>query len=221
MSRVAPRYRLLVFDWDGTLADSAAVIVEAIQRACVDLELPMPADSAARYVIGLGLHDALRHVAPTLEERDYPQLSARYRAHYLNRDPEIPLFPGVAAMLAALNARGHLLAVATGKSRRGLDRALEQAGIGRHFVATRCADEGLPKPSPDMLLHLMNHVGTAPAETLMIGDTTHDLLLAANAGVDAVAVTYGAHPEPALAAEHPCAVVRTLDELAGWLAVHG
>jgi len=220
MSGAALRYRLIVFDWDGTLADSAAIIVEAIQQACADLGLPVPTDSAARYVIGLGLHDALRHVAPTLAEKDYPQLSARYRVHYLNGDPEIPLFAGAEALLSALNVRGHLLAVATGKSRRGLDRALEQAGIGRHFVATRCADEGFPKPNPDMLLHLMDSVGAAPDETLMIGDTTHDLMLAANAGVDAVGVAYGAHPGPALAAERNRAIVGSVDELAQWLGAH-
>ena len=220
MSGSPLRYRLLVFDWDGTLADSAAIIVEALQRACADLELPVPDDAAARYVIGLGLNDALRHVAPTLLREDYPKLSARYRVHYLNRDPEIPLFAGAEAMLATLEARGHLLAIATGKSRRGLDRALEQAGIGRHFVATRCADEGLPKPDPDMLLHLMKHLGAAPAETLMIGDTTHDLLLAANAGVDAVGVAYGAHPADSLLEERSLAVVESVGDLAHWLSVH-
>jgi len=217
----ALRYRLIAFDWDGTLADSAGIIVETLQLACADLGLPVPTAEAARYVIGLGLHDALRHVAPMLAEKDYPQLSARYRAHYLYRDPEIPLFAGAEAMLSALSARGHLLAVATGKTRRGLERALEQAGIGRHFVATRCGDEGFPKPNPDMLLHLMDRVGAAPDETLMIGDTTHDLLLAANAGVDAVGVAYGAHPGPALAAERNRAIVGSVEELAQWLVVHG
>ncbi len=220
MSGAALRYRLLVFDWDGTLADSAAIIVEALQRACADLDLPVPDDAAARYVIGLGLDDALRHVAPTLARQDYPQLSARYRAHYLHRDPEIPLFAGAEVMLEGLSARGHLLAVATGKSRRGLDRALEQAGVGRHFIATRCADEGRPKPDPDMLLHLMERVGAASAETLMIGDTTHDLLLAANAGVEAVAVAYGAHPADSLLEARSLAVVHSVGELTDWLAVH-
>ena len=214
------RYRLVVFDWDGTLADSAAIIVEAIQRACADVGVPVPDDAAARYVIGLGLHDALRHVAPTLAEKDYPQLSARYRAHYLGRDPEIPLFPGALQLLQTLNARGHLIAVATGKSRRGLDRALDQAGIGHHFIATRCADEGLPKPDPDMLLHLMEKVGSAADETLMIGDTTHDLLLASNAGVDALGVAYGAHPRSALEDAKSLAIVGSIDELSRWLAAH-
>ena len=220
MNGKVPRYRLLVFDWDGTLADSAAIIVEAIQLACADLGLPIPTDAAARYVIGLGLHDALRHVTPTLAEKDYPALSARYRVHYLNRDPEIPLFAGAAMLLSSLNARGHSLAVATGKSRRGLERALEQAGIGSRFAATRCADEGFPKPNPDMLLYLMNHLGAVPEETLMIGDTTHDLMLAANAGVDAIGVAYGAHPGSALAAQPNRAIVDSVEELARWLDAH-
>ena len=215
------RYKLVVFDWDGTLADSAAIIVEAIQRACGDLGLPVPDDASARYVIGLGLRDALRHVAPSLPEADYPRLSARYRAHYLGRDPEIPLFRGAAEMLESLTSRGHLLAVATGKSRKGLDRALEQNRIGHHFLATRCADEGAPKPDPDMLLYLMERVGATPSQTLMIGDTTHDLMLAWNARVDAVAVAYGAHPRNALEEETALAIVDDLDGLARWLEANG
>ena len=217
----AVRYRLIVFDWDGTLVDSAAIIVEAIQHACADVGVPVPSETAARYVIGLGLNDALRHVAPTLAEADYPQLSARYRAHYLGRDPEIPLFDGAARMLERLSARGHRIAVATGKSRRGLDRALVQAGIAHHFIATRCADEGAPKPDPDMLHYLMRCTGIPPAETLMIGDTTHDLMLAANAGVDAVAVAYGAHPRDSLSEKTALAIVESVDELDRWLAANG
>ena len=215
------RYDLIVFDWDGTLCDSAAIIVDAIQLACADLGLPVPCDADARYVIGLGLNDALRHVAPTLLERDYPQLSARYRAHYLNHDAQIPMFGGVESLLEALDARGHLLGVATGKSRRGLDEALLQAGIGHRFVATRCGDEGHPKPHPDMLLKLLEHTGVSPDSALMIGDTTHDLLLAANAGVDAVGVAYGAHPSDALLSQPHRAIVHTVDELAAWLDAYG
>ncbi|MEO7762605.1 MAG: HAD-IA family hydrolase, partial [Casimicrobiaceae bacterium] len=193
------QYSLIIFDWDGTLSDSAAIIVAALQAACGDLGLPVPGDHDARYVIGLGLHDALRHVAPTLPEADYPRLSERYRAHYVDRDLQIPLFAGARKMLGALCERGHSLAIATGKSRRGLDLALEQSGIAGRFVATRCADEGQPKPHPDMLLHLLAVTGVAAESALMIGDTTHDLLLAANAGIDALGVTYGAHDHEALA----------------------
>jgi phosphoglycolate phosphatase len=212
------KYSLIVFDWDGTLADSAGLIVRALQRACADLELPVPSDADARYVIGLGLHDALAHVAPSLPVADYPKLSARYRTHYMDRDAAIPLFGGVDEMLEALAGRGHQLGVATGKSRRGLDEALAQAGIAGRFVCTRCADEGFPKPHPDMLLALLERTGVAPSAALMIGDTVHDLQLAANAGVDAVGVTYGAHPADALERESHRALVASVPELAAWLA---
>jgi phosphoglycolate phosphatase len=217
----ALRYSLIVFDWDGTLSDSAAIIVRAIQSACADLGLAVPSDVDARYVIGLGLHDSLRHVAPALHVDDYPKLSARYRVHYMNRDAAIPLFEGVPEMLEALAGRGHRLSVATGKSRRGLDEALTVAGIGHRFVATRCADEGHPKPHPDMLLRLLERTGIEPASALMIGDTTHDLQLAANAGIDAVGVAYGAHPSDALASEPHRVIVHSVAELSEWLRNNG
>lgn len=211
------QFRLLVFDWDGTLADSTAIITDAIQQACRDLELPAPDDGRARFVIGLGLSDALRHVAPGLPSADYPRLSERYRHHYLARDPEIPLFAGAREMLDELDARGFLLAIATGKTRVGLTRALQQQGLTHRFIATRCADEGLPKPHPDMLLALMERCGVAAAETLMIGDTTHDLELARNAGASALAVTYGAHTPEGLAGLSPLATLASVAELAAWL----
>ena len=212
------RFELLVFDWDGTLADSAAIIANALQCACRDLALAVPDDKAARYVIGLGLADALRHVAPTLPAERHGELTARYRAHYLARDGDIPLFDGARELLDMLLQRGHRLAVATGKSRVGLDRALRQTGLAHLFCATRCADEGEPKPHPDMLLRLMERTGVAPDRTLMIGDTTHDLELARNAGVAAIAVAYGAHAADAFEAYTPLAVMRSIDELSVWLA---
>jgi phosphoglycolate phosphatase len=215
------RFRFVVFDWDGTLADSTAIIAGALQSACRDIGEPVPDDTAARYVIGLGLGDALRHVAPQLASARYAELSARYREHYLARDPDIPLFAGARELVAGLDAAGYLLGIATGKTRTGLDRALAQQTLAHHFVATRCADEGFPKPNPDMLLHLMDRVGAAPDETLMIGDTTHDLDLARNAGVAAVAVAYGAHGHEGLAAAAPLATVHSVRELAVWLARHG
>lgn len=214
------RYSLIVFDWDGTIVDSAAIIVHAIQKACADLSLPVPSDTDSRYIIGLGLADALAHVAPTLPVADYPKLSARYRAHYLRRDAPIPLFAGIPELLDGLVERGHRLCIATGKSRRGLDEALLEAGIVHRFCATRCADEGLPKPHPDMLQRLLDTTGTDARSALMIGDTTHDLLLAANAGVDGVGVTYGAHPHDALAREPHRALVDSVGELSAWLAAN-
>ncbi len=171
----------------------------------------------ARFVIGLGLSDALRHVAPGLAAADYPRLSERYRHHYLARDPEIPLFAGAREMLDELDARGFLLAIATGKSRVGLTRALQQQGLSHRFVASRCADEGFPKPHPDMLLTLMDRCGVGPDETLMIGDTTHDLELARNAGASALAVTYGAHTSAGLAGHAPLATLASIAELLAWL----
>ena len=217
-AELAPRrFPFIVFDWDGTLIDSTAVIADSLQRACRDLGEPVPTDVDARYVIGLGLADALRHVAPTLSSDRHPELAARYRHHFTSRDAAIELYPGARDLLIELGAAGFLLGIATGKSRAGLDRALAQQQLGSLFAATRCADEGFPKPHPDMLERLMDRVGVAPHETLMIGDTTHDLELARNAGARAVAVAYGAHHADGLGALAPLATVHSIAELRGWL----
>ncbi len=213
----ARRFRFVVFDWDGTLADSTGLIAGAIQAACRDVGEPVPDDATARYVIGLGLADMLRHIAPGLAPGRHRELTERYRHHYLGGDGAIPLFAGVEEMLEELEVAGCLLGVATGKSRQGLARAFEQQRIGHRFAATRCADEGFPKPNPDMLLHLMDRVGAEPGETVMVGDTTHDIELAHNAGVAAVAVSYGAHPRAGLARLDPLALVPSVGELRRWL----
>ena len=197
--------------------DSAAAIVRAMQAAARDLDLPPPPEERARYVIGLGLGDALRHAIPELEEAAYPRMVERYRHHYLSSDHELGLFEGVDALIDALAGRGHLLAVATGKSRVGLNRALGHTGLGRYFHATRCADECFSKPHPAMLEELMDELGVAPQRTLMIGDTTHDLQMAKNARTAGLAVGFGAHPVEVLVAESPLACVHTPGELAGWL----
>jgi phosphoglycolate phosphatase len=212
------RFRFVVFDWDGTLADSTTLIADSLRQACRDLGLSVPSIVDAQFVIGLGLSDALTHVAPDLPRERYPDLAARYRHHYLARDEHIELYPGVREMLTELGAAGFLLGVATGKSRSGLDRALAQQRIGVHFLATRCADEGFAKPNPDMLLHLMERVGAQPHETLMIGDTTHDLELARNAGTAALAVGYGAHAPRELERLTPLATVHSIAELRAWLS---
>ena len=181
----------------------------------------MPDDVAARYVIGLGLAQALAHVAPGLAQERHPEISARYRHHYLARDAQIPLFDGAASLLEELHAEGYMLAVATGKTRIGLDRSLAAHALRDRFHATRCADEGRPKPHPDMLLHLMSVLDVRPDQTLMIGDTTHDLDLARAAGADSVGVAYGAHDVEGLAAAGPLAIVHSITELRAWLAAHG
>ena len=161
------RYPLLVFDWDGTLSDSARTIVACIQAACRELGLTVPDEARASHVIGLGLKDALSYAIPGLPADDYGRVVESYRRHFLARDPEIPLFPGVRAMLTGLKARGHILAIATGKSRAGLARALDNTGLRPLFAASRCADQSASKPAPEMLLELMEELGTDAVNTLI------------------------------------------------------
>jgi phosphoglycolate phosphatase len=214
------QFDLIVFDWDGTLMDSTAHIVRSIQAACRDLDLPVPAEEAARYVIGLGLRDALQIAAPTLEPAEYPRLAERYRYHYLVRDAKTELFDGVRELLGELREEGYLLAVATGKSRVGLNRALDEARVTSLFDGTRCADETFSKPHPAMLQELTRELGQPLERTVMIGDTTHDLLMASNAGAAGIAVTYGAHQADALAALEPRFVADSVAALADWLRAH-
>jgi len=211
------RFDLLVFDWDGTLMDSAAHIAAALQAAFRDLALPVPSDAAARHVIGLGLEDAMLYLHPQLERSRYEEVVERYRVHFLAGDRNISLFPRVAEGISALNQAGYLMAVATGKSRRGLDRSLLATGLERYFHASRCADECFPKPHPQMLHTLMEMLGARPERTLMIGDTTHDLQMAHNAGVAALAVSYGAHVSGSLQSMQPLGCVGSFEQLLQWL----
>jgi len=214
---MAKRFELLVFDWDGTLFDSTGAIVRALQASCRDVGLPEPSDERASHVIGLGLSEALRHAAPDLTEDCLPLLIERYRHHYLSFDQDIQLFAGAAELIEELHACGFLLAVATGKSRRGLDRAFSSSGLGRFFSASRCADECFSKPHPQMLEELMDEFCVAKEKTLMIGDTTHDMQMAANAGVAGLAVSYGAHPAETLHDLNPLACLQDVAELGRWL----
>jgi phosphoglycolate phosphatase len=221
-TRTRPRqFDLVVFDWDGTLFDSTTLIARCIQSSCADLGLPVPSDRDASFVIGLGLQDALMHAAPSLARERYPELALRYRHHYLARQHELLLFDGALGLLQDLKDRRHLLAVATGKTRAGLDHVLHVTSLQDMFDATRTADETASKPHPRMLLELMHVLGVEPARTLMIGDTTHDLQLAANAGTASLAVSYGAHESAALAGLAPRHLVHSLAELRDWLTEHG
>jgi phosphoglycolate phosphatase len=213
------RFQLLVFDWDGTLIDSAAAIVESLQAACTDIGLETPSTEAARHIIGLGLKDALAYLVPQLPESEYGALVERYRVQFLARDHST-LFPGVESGLEGLARQGHLLAIATGKGRRGLERALDRTGLRSRFVASRCADEGFSKPHPGMLQALMEELAIPAQATLMIGDTTHDLQMAGNAGVCSVAVSYGAHPRESLLALGPETCADSVAELFAWLEAH-
>jgi phosphoglycolate phosphatase len=214
------QFDLIVFDWDGTLFDSTALITRCIQAACADVGVAVPSDKDASYVIGLGLADALAHAAPTLARERYPELGNRYRHHYFAKQHEIVLFEGTLAMLRSLKARKHRLGVATGKSRRGLDEALRTVELKDMFDATRTADETASKPDPLMLLELMAEFGVEPERTLMIGDTTHDLQLAANAGTPRIGVAYGAHDSTAFGVFEPLHIAHSVADLHTWLLRH-
>ncbi len=211
------QFDLVVFDWDGTLFDSTAVITRSIQAAAVDLGLDEPTHAQASYVIGLGLQEALAYAVPDLPPARYPELGQRYRHHYLAAQHQVTLFDGVLDLLAALKARHHWLAVATGKSRRGLDEVLDVDSLRDVFDATRTADETAGKPNPQMLLELMREFGVDAERTLMIGDTTHDLQLARNAGTASVGVSYGAHDHGSFGEFAPLHVAHSVRELHDWL----
>ncbi|KPU94842.1 HAD family hydrolase [Variovorax paradoxus] len=212
-----PRFDLIAFDWDGTLYDSTRLIVRCIQAAVVDVGGAKPSEDDAAWVIGLGLAEALARAAPDVPKEKYPELGARYRYHYLQHQDDIVLFDGVLPMLDALRARGHKLAVATGKSRRGLNEALKTVALRDRFDASRTADETFGKPHPRMLLELMEELEVPAERTLMIGDTTHDLQLAVNAGCAGVGVSYGAHEPDSFAEFKPLHIAHSIADLRDWL----
>lgn len=218
MPATRPRqFDLIAFDWDGTLFDSTKIIVRCIQRAVADVGGAVPSDRDAAYVIGMGLMEALAHAAPDVPRERYAELGASYRRHYIAHQDDLSLFDGVLPMLAALRERHHWLAVATGKSRRGLDDVLRTVELAGVFDGSRTADETAGKPHPRMLHELMREFGTEPERTLMIGDTTHDLQMALNAGCASVGVSYGAHTHEGFEALNPRAVVHSVGELHAWL----
>ena len=219
MTDIRPRrFDLIAFDWDGTLYDSTRLIARCIQAAVVDVGGARPSESDAAWVIGLGLAEALARAAPDVPKEKYPELGARYRFHVLQHQDDLVLFDGVLEMLDALRARGHKLAVATGKSRRGLDEALSTVALRDRFDASRTADETFGKPHPRMLLELMEELDIPADRTLMIGDTTHDLQLAINAGCAGVGVSYGAHQPDSFDPLAPLHVAHSVAGLSQWLA---
>lgn len=214
------RFDLIAFDWDGTLFDSTAIITRCIQSAVADVGGTVPTDSQASFVIGMGLMQALAHAAPDVPPERHAELGARYRHHYMAHQHDITLFNGVLPMLQDLKDRQHLLAVATGKSRVGLNEALHSVSLRGVFDASRTADETAGKPHPLMLQELMAELDVAPERLLMIGDTTHDLQLALNAGCPSVAVSYGAHEPSTFAALQPLYIAHSVAELHQWLLAH-
>ena len=211
------KFDLIVFDWDGTLMDSTAAIVDSLQEAATELSLPVPDRKRAAHIIGLGIREAWEAIFPGLDEALYPQLVALYRKHYLVNSTKITLFEGAKAMLEELVSCGYLLAVATGKSRRGLNRAMAETGITACFDGTRTVDESFSKPHPSMLLELSNDLQVPVNRMLMVGDTGHDLLMAKNAGVASVGVSYGAHPMKELEKFSPLYIAESVPSLRQWL----
>lgn len=214
------RFDLIVFDWDGTLMDSTATITRCIQASAKDLGLPVPSDKAASHVIGLGLLEAMQAVLPGVDAKYYTRMAERYRYHYLMKDQGLTLFSGVREMLTDLSQQGYSLAIATGKSRVGLKRALEEANLTDFFDATRCADETFSKPHPAMLHELTQELGHDVNRTVMIGDTTHDLQMAVNAGTAGIGVQYGAHAQQELESLNPLYIANSVGEVHSWLNTH-
>lgn len=210
-------YRAVIFDWDGTLLDSTAHIVAALQAACADLQLPAPSAEEASWVIGLSIEQALYRLVPDLDYARLDTFVDSYRQHFYRQERQLRLFTGLDPFLRDLHGRGVLLGVATGKSRRGLDRAMAALDLRHVFQATRCADETQGKPDPAMLHELLAEFDIDPDEAVMVGDTTHDVLMAHNAGVDCLAVSYGAHPRATLIPSAPTALVSSAHDMQTWV----
>ena len=213
-----PDYELLIFDWDGTLSDSIGRIVDAMQAAAHLAHRPVRDDAAIKGIIGLGLPEAIRTLYPDITANDLIEFRQHYAERYMAMDVEpSKLFDGVHESLEAFRAEGYRLAVATGKARRGLDRVLKAHGWTDFFDATRAADETASKPDPLMLNEILRHCGVRPEKALMIGDASFDLLMARNAGMDSVAVGYGAQALGSLLQYQPRLAIEHFSELRTWL----
>ncbi|MHA6493735.1 HAD-IA family hydrolase [Pseudomonas borbori] len=212
-------YRLLIFDWDGTLVDSIGRIVESMHAAADACGLRRRTDEQVKGIIGLGLPEAIRSLHPELSDpRRVEQFRVHYSAHYLALEAQpSAFFEGVQDSLAAFRSQGYVLTVATGKSRHGLNRVLQGLGWLDYFDATRCADETASKPDPLMLEEILGQFGVEPRDALMVGDSSFDLLMARRAGIDCVAVGYGAQPLKALRAHSPVLAIEHFNELRAWL----
>ena len=217
---MAKQYDLIVWDWDGTLADSTGMITRAIIKAAEQAGLPALSPEAASSIIGLGLRESIETLYPGIASEQARVLAIQYNVNYFAGESEIPLFAGAADTIKTLNRRGYKLAVATGKSRRGLNLALEHTQLRNYFHATRTVDECFSKPHPQMLDELMDDLVALPERTLMIGDTSYDLQMAKNAGVHAVGVSYGAQKADAWQGLNPIQQFDTFGALSQWLLEH-
>ncbi|MGB0663260.1 MAG: HAD-IIIA family hydrolase [Pontibacterium sp.] len=211
-------YKALIFDWDGTVINSTARIVSSMQKASLSLSLePLSAD-AVKNIIGLGLPEAIRTLMPGIADNDLEQMKARYSQYYLS-DDDTPaqLFDGAHESLTRLKEQGYTLAIATGKSRKGLDRVLAETDTDSLFSITRCADETQSKPHPQMLHEILTHLSLTPNDTLMVGDTEYDLEMGQRAGMHVVATSYGAHAVERLLPYEPKLVMNKFVDLENWL----
>lgn len=210
-------YELVVFDWDGTLMDSTAHITYCMRLALQDLNLPDQPDSELQQVIGLGLQEAVEALVPGHNQSFYDELADAYRRHWLGSPAGLTrFFEGIPQLLQQLHDEGLPMAIATGKSRRGLDKQLLEEGVEHLFVTSRCADETASKPAPDMLYEIIDEQGVSASRTLVIGDTAFDMQMALTAGCDRLAVSYGVHDAVKLAEFQPLALLDTPAELAEW-----
>ena len=214
---MSKQFDLIVWDWDGTLADSTGMITQAIVNAAAQVGLLTLDPQAASNIIGLGLRESIHALFGDIPAEKAQALARQYTVNYYAGESEIPLFAGAADTIKTLNKRGFKLAVATGKGRRGLNLALEHCGLGNYFHATRTVDECFSKPHPQMLDELMDNLVTTPARTLMIGDSSYDLQMAQNAGVPAVAVTFGAQSREQLLNYQPIQIFNQFNDLSAWL----
>lgn len=209
--------KLIVFDWDGTLANSTKLIIDCIQQAALDADLPQPAVAQTSHIIGLGLMEAITTLFGDIPHEKRAILARQYAHYYHAREDDVPLFEGVATTLPWLVEQGVQLAVATGKGRRGLNHALHNSGLQSYFSATRTVDECHSKPHPQMLLEIMDEMGVLPEQSIMVGDTIFDLQMAKNAGVAGLGVTYGAHPADKLRNIDALAYCDGFEQVAAWI----
>jgi phosphoglycolate phosphatase len=210
-------YQLIIFDWDGTLMDSTGHIVNCMRHAITKLDLAPLDDKQISHIIGLGLQEAVQTLYPNGNATMWTSLADCYRQTWLNSPVDTPLFDNARELLTELAEQELFLGVATGKSRRGLDKVLKATGLGELFVATRCADECHSKPHPQMVSEIMDFTGVSGSDALMIGDTEFDLMMAKNAGAHSLGITHGAHDEAKLRACEPQAIVHDLHQVQHWL----
>lgn len=211
------KYKAVIFDWDGTLMDSTHSIVESIQLATADVGLEVPSAMQASWIIGLSLEAGLYKAVPDLTADLMPVFLERYRHHFFQRDQSIKMFDGAMPMLDSLRKQTIPISVATGKSRVGLDRVLKAVNLVGYFNTTRCADETQGKPDPQMLHEIMWELDLQPENVLMVGDTTHDIYMAHHAGMDSLAVTYGAHDVATIEKSEPTVIVESVAQMQDWI----